>query len=491
MIGIILGIAGAVLGVATMIGVICLFAWYRIVAPSEAHLVVTRKGKFVVSSDESVGTRRYYFSIPGWVPFFGRDIRIMDVTIKEITMEQETIEKNQARFNVTSSLKHRIKNVKQAAETFISDTDLKEQLKEIVKSGVRAITVQYDVTVARAKKREIESKIREEIVDDLASWGLELINFQLVEFNDTKDSKIISNISRRSEVEIEARTREQKAEKIKQARVKEAESEEVARQREIAKDRAIGEAEQQKAKKIAEQEKEAQESAYEVIRVKTIEQANIDKEKATVKATQDKQVAIIKATQDKEAEEIMMEQKRLEGKGDRERAEEQAKGEAAPIREAGQAEAEIIKAKGLAEAESKDALQKALNKFTDEAIKALVAEKVVEKDRAVGIETAKALRDADVKVFSGGGESGSQGFELGKMVDAMGVANEGTQNAVLNKMARPNDMGMTALALKSLAEADKPTKKAKSVTQTQPVTQEKPVTDRTKPVKPVTKTKKA
>jgi len=427
MIGLILG------GVVLFVFIICLFAWYRIVDPSEAHLVATPSGKFVASPDEKVGDRRTYFAIPSWIPFIGRAIRIMDVTIKEIPMEQETIEKNQARYNVRSSTKFRVKNVKQSAETFISDNDLQEQLKEIVRAGVRAITVQYDVVDARAKKREIEKKIREEIVDDLNNWGLELINFQLVEFKDTEDSKIITNISKRSEVEIEARTREQNAEKLKQAKIKEADADEKSRQREIERDRVVGEQEQLKAQKIAEKEKTAQEKAYEVIRVKTIQQANIDKEKA-----------IVLANQRKETEEINKKQKLLEGQGDRARAEELAKGDAAPILE-----------KGLAEAKAKDKLQEALNKFGNDAIRALVAEKVVAMQEKVGVETAKALTQADVKVFAGGGEEGKAGFDFGKMIESMSVSNEGMGQSALNRFARPNDMGLTALGLKTLSEEEK------------------------------------
>lgn len=427
-----------VLGILALIIVICLFAWYRIVDPSEAHLVATPSGKFVASPDENVGDRRTYFAIPSWIPFIGRAIRIMDVTIKEIPMEQETIEKNQARYNVRSSTKFRVKNVKQSAETFISDTELQEQLKEIVRAGVRAITVQYDVVDARAKKREIEQKIREEIVDDLNNWGLELINFQLVEFKDTEDSKIISNISKRSEVEIEARTREQNAEKLKQAKIKEAEADEKSRQREIERDRVVGEQEQLKKQKIAEKEKLAQEKHYEVVQVQVIKQAEIDKEKA-----------IVVAKQNKETEEIRKEQKLLEGQGDRQKAEEVAKGEAAPILE-----------KGLAEAKAKDALQKALNQFGDEAIRALVAEKVVAMQETVGVETARALTQADVKVFAGGGKAGEEGFELGKMIQSMAVSNSTTADAVLNKIARPNDLGLSVLGLESLKESGKSEKKS-------------------------------
>jgi len=266
--------------------------------------------------------------------------------------------------------------------------------------------------------------------DDLEQWGLELISFQLIDFRDTDKSSIISDISKRREVEIESRTREENAEKIKQARIKEAEAEELAKSREIAKDQVLAEREQNKAQKIAEQEKLAEEKRLEVVRVVEVQRAEIDKAKA-----------IVLANQKKDTEEINKETKQLEGEGDRLKAEEMAKGEAAPIRE-----------KGIAEAEAKEKLQAALNKFTPEAIIALTAELVVAKDKEVGIETAKALTAADVKVFAGGDGTAKDGFNLGKMISAMSASSEGTANAALNKIARPNDLGLTALGLKAMAE---------------------------------------
>ena len=88
--------------------------------------------------------------------------------------------------------------------------------------------------------------------------------------------------------------------------------------------------------------------------------------------------------------------------------------------------------------------KEALNKFGDSAIRALVAEKIVEKDRAVGIATAAALERADLKVFSGG-DSDRQGFDLGKLITSMSVADETTAYAIKNKIARPNDLGIVGL----------------------------------------------
>jgi len=425
--------------------IICAFAWYRIISPTEAHLVITPSKKMIVSSDDSIATdgKKTYFSIPSGIPFIGRQVRVMDLTIKEAVVEQESYEKNQARFKVKSSTKYRISNVNRAAETFDNDIELRKQLEEVIVSSTNAVAALYDVVDMRSKKKQMSAAIHEEMKDDLEQWGLSLISFQLIDFRDTADSKIISDISKRREVEIEARTREENAEKKKNARIKEADAEELAKSREIAKDQVIAEREQNKEQKIAEQQKLAEQKRFDVVQVQVVRQAEIDKEKA-----------IVEANQRKETEIINKETKQLEGAGDRLRQEEVAKGEAAPIRE-----------KGLAEAEAKEKLQAALNKFGDKAIMALTAEKIIEMQKEVGIETAKALTAADVKVFAGGDGEAKNGFDLGKMISAMSASNDSAANAALNKIARPNDLGMTAIALDSMTkdnlENNKSNKKSK------------------------------
>jgi flotillin len=398
--------------------------WWRIVPPSEAHLVVTARSKFVVSSDIDIAKtgKKAYFAIPHRIPFIGRNVRMMDITIKEIVVEQETYEKNQARYNVRSSTKFRINDVLVASETFVDEEQLDIQLQDVVKACVRAITVKYDVVEARADRQKMEGEIRKEISDNLAQWGLQLVNFQLVEFKDTKDSQVISNISKRREVEIESDTRQQNAEKYKMAVMKEAEAKENSSKREIERDEQIAKRQQAMNQIVAEQEKLAQEKLYEVIQVKTIKQAEIDKEKA-----------IIRANQDKEVQAIQKDQKQLEGEGEKLRLEQIAIGNAATIRE-----------NGAAEAKAKDLLQESLNKFGDGAIRALVAEKIVAMQQTVGVESAKALANAEMKVFVGG-DGAKNSFDLGQMVSALNVGNEGAANSVLNALARPNDLGFTNL----------------------------------------------
>ena len=260
MINLIIGLLIALAFLAVIV-IGCCFAWYRIVSPTEAHLVVTPKKKLIVSSDDSIATgkKKTYFKIPSGIPFIGRQVRVMDLTIKEIVLTQISYEKNQARFNVKSSTKFRISDVLRAAETFDSNEELKKQLEEVIVSSTNAVAALYDVVAMRSKKQEMSNAIQKEMVDDLKQWGLSLVSFQLIDFKDTEDSKIISDISKRREVEIESRTREENAEKIKQARIKEADAEEKAKTREIAKDQVVAEREENKKQMISEQQKLAEE----------------------------------------------------------------------------------------------------------------------------------------------------------------------------------------------------------------------------------------
>lgn len=392
---------------------------YVIVPANEAHVVITPSKRFVASPFQQYrknNGKTAYWHFPSWLPFIGQQVRKLDLTIREIPIEQLTYEKGQARYKLQSSLKFQIVDPELAALTFISDEDLVAQLEEVVRASVRAITVQFTVQDARSKKANVSKAIQEEIRDDLAAWGLKLVNFQLVDFEDAPNTTVVSDISKRREAEISSETRTQIAIK-----------EELARLREIEKDQKVAEREESKKQKVAEQSKITREKEYEVKKVETVKQAEIDKEKAIVKANEEKEVAV-----------IMKEQKKLEGEGTRLKLEEEAKGNAAETRE-----------KGIAEADALTEKQKALSKFDEESIKAMVAEKVVEKDRAIGIANAEAMGKADVKIFHGG-DAGRIGFDFGEVLGGARLSDGGAASALVNKIARPNDLGFKDLDVDAL-----------------------------------------
>ncbi|MFO7820260.1 MAG: SPFH domain-containing protein, partial [Halanaerobacter sp.] len=296
------------IGGVALLFIILITSVYKIVPAGEAHLVVTPNKRMVCASDEKLrrnSGKSWYFYIPSWIPLIGRSVRQMDVTIKELVIEdQETYEKDQARYLVNSSTKYRINDASKSGETFTTDQELREQLKEIIKSAIRAVTVKYSVTDVRANKKRMSEEVEEEIRDDLHEWGLKLVSFALVDFQDTPDSKVISNISRRREVQIESETRMDNANRKKEARVKEAESDQAATDREIERDEAISKREKTKEIAIAKEEQKVASENMKVKKVNEVEQEKIDKEQAVIKAEADKEKRIIDAQAEKEQKEI-------------------------------------------------------------------------------------------------------------------------------------------------------------------------------------------
>ena len=128
-----------ILAVVILLVVIAAVSWYRVVATGEAHVVVTPKGKFVVSADENIATegKKSYFAIPSYLPFIGRTVKTIDTTVQELIGPLMTWEKSLARYNVNTSTKYRVNDAIKAASSYKDEKTLKEQLKEVVESSVR------------------------------------------------------------------------------------------------------------------------------------------------------------------------------------------------------------------------------------------------------------------------------------------------------------------------------------------------------------------
>ena len=427
-------------GIAALF-IILITSVYKIVSAGEAHLVITPRKRMVCASDENLrrnSGKSWYFYIPSWVPLIGRSVRRMDVTIKELVIEdQETYEKDQARYLVNSSTKYRINDVSKAGETFITDGELREQLREIIKSAIRAVTVKYSVTDVRANKKRMSEEVEEEIRDDLHEWGLKLVSFALVDFQDTLDSKVISNISRRREVQIESETRIDNANRKKEARVKEAESDQAATDREIERDEAISKRKKAKEITIAKEDQKVATEQMKVKKVNEVEQEKIDKEQAVIKAEAGKEKRIIDAQADKEQKEInataYKKEQQLQGEGNAEKTRIEAK-----------AKAEATEKQGLAEAKVEEKKAKSFNKYTDNAIKALTAEDIVAKEKEIGISLAQSLQDADMKFINAG--------ETNTLLELLGTATGGANlGAMLDSLSKSSDIDLGNLASELLS----------------------------------------
>jgi flotillin len=427
--------------IITVLTIIVTAVLYTIVPADKADVVIQRGRRRIFSShpdyQEKDNKKAAYFKVPSWVPGAGMVVHRMPLKILSIPIPDFlAFDKDRARFVCDIVAYAIVKDPVTAAMRFPETLkELSEDISKVVVATTRDSTTKKPVREIINDREGIIQTINKPLSDALLNWGLELRDIELIDFKDPsepiyegeKPPQVIKDISSIIEVQINSEARQKNAEQLKIARLKEAEAEEIAKMREIKRDEEIGKRDKKRDQEIAKEAKKAMEETLEVRKVEQVKSQQIEKERAVVEANQKKDVELVIKTQ-----------KQLTGEGDRLMKEEQAKGEAAFIRE-----------KGYADADAKQKLQDALNKFGENAIRALIAEIMVEKDRQIGVETAKALKEADLKVFSGG-DAGKQGFDLGQMVNSLGVADEGGKASLLNRLAQPNDLGFKKLNMDKL-----------------------------------------
>lgn len=453
-----------------IIGIIVAFSLYTMVPANVAHVVVQHGrmrtfsshpdyGSEILEKDEEgnpLRTKSAYFKIPSFIPGYGMVVHQMPLKVITISVKDFlAFDSNRARFECDIRTYVVIKDVVKSAKRFPMGIDeLKEQVANQIWATTRDCTTKKTIREIINDREGIINQIRRPLSEAISIYGLGLEDIELIEFKDPtkpipgvkEQPHVITDISSIEEVKINSEARQKNAEEIKEAKLKEAIADEIAQTREIQRDEVVAKRKQLKLQEVAKEEKKTMEETLEVTKVEKVKNQEIEKSKAEVLAEQEKVVARIDAEKRKDVEAINKEQKHLEGTGDRLRREEQAKGEAAPIRETGTAEAKVIELKYLAEAKGKDELQKALNKFTDQALEAYVAKEIVEKDKAIGIAGAEALKYADVRAFLGGGDGkgtdGSQSaFDIGKALQSMVISNQAAGASFLNRIAQPNDLG--------------------------------------------------
>jgi len=407
---------------------------YTIVPANVADVVVKRGKRTVFSSDPKHATdgKAAYFKIPSWVPYAGMEVHRMPLSMIEIPIPDFlAFDKDRARFLCDIVAFGVIKDPVTSAIRFPKTMDeLGKQLSKVVRATTRDSTTKKQIRDIINDREGILDTIREPLTDALANWGIELRDIELVEFKDPTEKEygeeapphVIKDISSIIEVQINSEARQKNAEQKKMARIKEAAAEESAKIREWERDEKIGIREKQKDQEVYKEAKIAKEQELEVEKVQKVKTQEIEKERA-----------VVQASQEKEVETINKEQKQLIGEGDRLMKEEQAKGEAAYIRE-----------QGYADADAKEKLQNALNKFKDPAIRALVAEKLVEMEKETRIATAEALKAADLRIFSGG-QGAQKGFDLGQLLESASATSTPAGAGLMNRLSRPNDLGFREL----------------------------------------------
>lgn len=403
----------------------------RVVPTNEVHIV--QSAKATVSYGKDTGYGNTYYQWPAWIPKIGITKVVLPTSVFDLDLAgYEAYDKGRLPFVVDVKAFFRITDSNVAAQRISSFDELNNQLRDVVQGAVRTILASSEIEEIMQGRSKFGKEFTDEVSEQLATWGVAPVkNLELMDIRDSKDSFVIRNIMEKKKSLIEKESRVEVA-KNKQA----AQTAEISAQQEVdlkkqhaaqavglrtvEAQREVELAAQAKAQAIKEQERLTKEREMAVVKVATTRQAEIEREAALVKADQDKQTVILEADGNLEARKRDAEAVRVQGEA---RADAEKAFQLAPV------EAQIVLAKEIGSNESYQ--------------KYLVTIRQVEAMQAVGMEQAKALENADVKVISnssGPAEGLSNVMELfssggGMKIGAMleGLSQTETGKALLTK----------------------------------------------------------
>lgn len=334
-------------------------------------------------------------------------------------------------------------------------------------------------------RSELGDQFTAEVKTQIQEWGV--LPVKTIEFMDLRDSDgsaVIANVMAKEKSRIEMESRVKVAENHRQAELAEIDAQrtvEVQRQdaaqqvgqRTAEKDKAVGIANEQSRQEILAAAKTTAERDMEVKKVQDVREAEIRRDVAVVKAEQDKQVAVVNAEAQKQTQIVRAEGDKqslvVQSEGQKQSTVTKAEGD----RDAAMKDAEGIRARGEANAAAEQAMLlapvEAQIKLAHEigsnpAYQTyLVTIEQVRAGEKVGLELAKAMQAADLKVIANGGDmqqgiaklgdmfTPSGGTKLSGMLAALGQTPEGKQliEAALPMLAN----GATAGALVGAASA--------------------------------------
>ncbi|MDR0484509.1 MAG: hypothetical protein LBH40_04465 [Alphaproteobacteria bacterium] len=423
-----------------LVGILLIAIMFRrIVETNEVHII--QSSKKTVSYGKDTNNGNSYYEWPSWIPIIGITKIVLPTSVFDLNLEAyEAYDKGRLPFVVDVKAFFRISDSNVAAQRVNSLTELLDQLKAVVQGAVRVILANNDIEEILQGRSTFGEQFTKEVAEQLSNWGVCTVkNIELMDIRDSKESYVIKNIMEKKKSHIEMESRTEVAKNMRLAEVAEIEAKrEIDLQHqnanqtvglrtiEVEKDLAIKN--ENKLQDVKEQQKITKTKEMEVVKVEEVKKAEIDKEVTIVKANQDKESTIIIA------------EGQLESK----------KRESEAIKIEGEAKADAEKAIQLAPVKAQIELAKEIGS-NHEYQKYLVTIREIEANQAIGLEQAKSLMKADVKVIANASKPGEGlsnamnlfsskgGTELGAMLE--GLANTEMGEKLLNKFVASNSKG--------------------------------------------------
>jgi flotillin len=397
----------AVAGLAALTVFLAL-VFRRVVPANMVHIV--QSGRKTVSYGVGGNTGNTYYAWPSWVPVLGVSVSTFPVSNFDIRLSgYEGYDKGRLPFVVDIMAFFRITDSNKAAQRVSTFGELQEQLTGILQGAVRRILATNELEHIMQDRSQLGNEFTAEVEAQVAEWGVATVKaIEFMDIRDSQQSKVIHNIMAKEQSRIDQESRVAVAENRQKAETAEIESKrqvdieaqnaaQIVGIREAEKEKLVGIARETSKQEVTASMKTTTEREMEVTRVSTLRGAEIEKERAIVAADTYHETKVRNANADLEA----------------------TKAAAAGVVETGKAEGEAETARLLAPvtAQAKLAADIGENQSYQQY---LVTIRQVEANQAVGVEMARSIGKADLKVIANGGDIGSGMTSLTDMLSSAG-----------------------------------------------------------------------
>jgi flotillin len=422
-------IVPAVAGVLILVAVLAAFTFWvltlrRVVSTNEVHIIQSSKRTVSYGKDQDSGNT--YYEWPSWIPVIGINVIKLPVSVFSLRLKDyEAYDSGRLPFVLDLEAFFRIENSNISAQRVFSFQELNGQLTSILQGAARTILASKTIEEIMQGRSEFGDAFTKEVNEQLKAWGVTTVkNIELMDIRDSRDSQVIQNIMDKKKSEIEKESRIVVAENLKAAQNAEIDAQrEVEINQQLAlqqvgiktaeKDKAVGIANEKSQQEIKMQQKITTEKSMEVARVESVKSAEIAKDVNIVKAEEQRQTEIVKAEGEKQKTVLIaegtLEAQRREAEGLLVNG--QAKAEAEKLLQLAPVEAQIVLAKEIGENQSYQQY--------------LITIRQVEAHQAIGVEQARALDKADIKVIANSGTVTGGISSLGELFTSQGGTNMG------------------------------------------------------------------
>lgn len=419
----ILTVIGATFGIIAAISVFWVLTLLRKVVPTNmVHIVQSSKKTTPFGRGKNSGNT--YYAWPSWIPVIGVTVTQFPESIFQVSLnDYEAYDSARLPFVVDVTAFFRVDNAETVAQRVSSFHELESQLESVLQGSVRRILATNSLEEIMQERSSLGQQFTKEVQDQIKEWGV--LPVKTIEFMDIRDSskgQVIANIMAKEKSRIEKESRVVVASNMQEAQLKEIDAQRTVEvqqqdaaqqvgQRMAEKEKQVGIANELAHQEVLTQSKLTAERQMEVKKVEDVRAAEISRDVAIVRAEQDQKTLVISAEAEKQSTIAKAE-------GSLEAAKRNAEG----VQAEGIAKAAAEKAMLMAPVDTQITLAKEIGE-NEGYQQYLITIKQVEISRDVGVELAKAMQNADLKVIANSGDIQSGVSKLGDMFTSTGGTN--------------------------------------------------------------------